>query len=139
MRPVILLKSFRVDMFWQGADVLQGVLPDISVVQMAILKTQKRLGEPDAGFINQTVAPFETRQTPPSFREIIGAFVFFLHISFISIPRCRLSFLCSGWNVDLLCCEASAFSTFCFWNYISKLLGQVENVTRTTANFGKTH
>lgn len=39
--PVILPKSFRVNVFWQGADILQCTLPNVSVVQMAVLKTQK--------------------------------------------------------------------------------------------------
>ena len=88
--PVILPMSFKVNVFWRGADILQSSYPNVFIVQTAILKTRgrrgggKRFGEPDAGCINQIVAPFEIRQTTPGFRKMTGAFfVFFLHTSFI--------------------------------------------------------
>lgn len=56
-------------MFWQGAGILQCIPPNVSVVRMAMLKTDrlKRFGVPGAGFITQTVAPFEMRQAAPKF------------------------------------------------------------------------
>lgn len=41
MMPIILPKSFKVNVFWQGADILQYILPNVSIVQRAVLKTQK--------------------------------------------------------------------------------------------------
>ena len=42
MMPVILPKSFKVNVFWQGVDILQCILPNVSIVQMTVLKTQRR-------------------------------------------------------------------------------------------------
>ena len=80
MVPIIHPKFFKINMFWHGTEILQYIPPNVSVVQMAMLKTdrQKRPGALGAGFITQPVAPFEVRQTTPTCRKIVGLCIFTL-------------------------------------------------------------
>lgn len=74
MMSIIYPKSFKIKMFCQGAAILQCIPPNISFIQMAISKDRKkRFGGTGAGFITQTVVPFEIRETTLSFRKMIGA------------------------------------------------------------------
>lgn len=75
--PIIHPESFKINAFWQGAEILQCISPNVFIIQMAMLKTdrQKRLGEPAAGFITQIVAPFEIRQ-PEIFGKLLRVCIF---------------------------------------------------------------
>lgn len=90
-------------MFWQGAEIFQCIPSDVSVIQMFILKRQKRFDEPDAGFITQTAAPFEIRWTTSSFRKMIGA-------SYSSAIEVLFESLDIGW----IFWEVAIMSTYCF-------------------------
>lgn len=95
MMSLIYTKSFQVkNVFWQRADILQCIprsSPNLTFVQMATLKRWKRFGGTDAGFITQTVVPFERIETTLSFRKMIGT-LYSSAIQFYWKPGCRLSF-----------------------------------------------